>query len=186
MSGEVSYFSRFFVKFVEIIAAGLASAMCAYLLAHFAGLLSSPTPASAPALTHVQVDPAASGVAARSTPPLAASAANEHPAPQQDAPEAKLAPKAGKGPKVLPPSKHTKPDTSGAEKERRSQESAEPGPCRASQRRRQAAGPGCPGDRVGPHRHPLGACRERPAPAGQCAVAPTRCWTSARHFAAPC
>jgi hypothetical protein len=125
MSGEVSYFSRFFVKFVEIIAAGLASAMCAYLLAHFAGLLSSPTPASAPALTHVQVDPTASGVAARSTPPLAASAANEHPAPQQDAPEAKLAPKAGKGPKVLPPSKHTKPDTSGAEKERRSQESAE-------------------------------------------------------------
>jgi hypothetical protein len=67
--------------------------MCAYLLAHFSGLLSSPTPASAPALTHVQVDPTASVVAARSTPPLAASAANEHPAPQQDAPEAKLAPK---------------------------------------------------------------------------------------------
>ena len=35
MSGEVSYFSRFFVKFVEIIAAGLASAISAYLLAHF-------------------------------------------------------------------------------------------------------------------------------------------------------
>ena len=121
MSGEVSYFSRFFVKFVEIIAAGFATAMCAYLLAHFGGLLSPPTPASAPALTHVQVDPTASGVAAGSTPPLAASAANEHPAPQQDAPGAKLAPKA----KVLPPSKHTKPDTSGAEKEPRSQESAE-------------------------------------------------------------
>jgi hypothetical protein len=40
MSGEVSYFSRVFVKFVEIIAAGLASAICAYLLAHFGGLLS--------------------------------------------------------------------------------------------------------------------------------------------------
>ena len=37
MSGEVSYFSRFFVKFVEIIAAGVASAICAYLLAHFGG-----------------------------------------------------------------------------------------------------------------------------------------------------
>ena len=51
MSGEVSYFSRFFVKFVEIIAAGLASAISAYLLAHFAGLLSSPTPPSKLALT---------------------------------------------------------------------------------------------------------------------------------------
>jgi len=37
MSGEVSYFSRFFVKFVEIIAAGVASAISAYLLAHFGG-----------------------------------------------------------------------------------------------------------------------------------------------------
>ena len=41
MSGEISYLSRFFVKFVEISAAGLASAICAYLLAHFGGLLSS-------------------------------------------------------------------------------------------------------------------------------------------------
>jgi hypothetical protein len=37
MSAEVSYFSRFFLKFVEIIAAGLASAISAYLLAHFGG-----------------------------------------------------------------------------------------------------------------------------------------------------
>ena len=49
MSGEVPYFSRFLVKFVEIIAAGFASAISAYLLAHFGGvLLSYPTPASAP------------------------------------------------------------------------------------------------------------------------------------------
>ena len=48
MSGEVPYFSRFLVKFVEIIAAGFASAISAYLLAHFGGvLLSYPTPASA-------------------------------------------------------------------------------------------------------------------------------------------
>jgi hypothetical protein len=32
MSAEVSYCSRFFAKFVEIIAAGLASAITAYLL----------------------------------------------------------------------------------------------------------------------------------------------------------
>ena len=125
MSGEVSYFSRFFVKFVEIIAAGLATAISAYLLAHFGGLLSSPTPASAPALTNVQVGPTASEVATKPTPPGAASIGNEQPAPQQDAPDTKLAPKAGKDPKVLPPSKHTKPDMGGAKKERRSQESAE-------------------------------------------------------------
>jgi len=46
MSGEVPYFSRFLVKFVEIIAAGFASAISAYLLAHFGGvLLSYPAPA---------------------------------------------------------------------------------------------------------------------------------------------
>src|SRR5260370_34003895 len=103
MSGEVSYFSRFFVKFVEIIAAGLASAISAYLLAHFGGLLlSSPTPASAPTLTAVQVGPTASVVAerlrAQPTPPVAAAAVNEQrPAPQQDtdALGAQPAPKAG-------------------------------------------------------------------------------------------
>ena len=52
MSGENFYFSRFFVKFVEVSAAGLATAISAYALAHFGGLLSSsPTPASAPAQT---------------------------------------------------------------------------------------------------------------------------------------
>src|SRR5262249_58000185 len=55
MSGENSYFSRFFVKFVEVSAAGLASAICAYLLAHFGGLLPAPAPATA-----VQVGPVAS------------------------------------------------------------------------------------------------------------------------------
>jgi hypothetical protein len=123
MSGEVSYFSRFFVKFVEIIAAGLASAISAYLLAHFAGLLSSPTPPSQLALTTGQVGPAASGVTAQPTPPVAAAAANEHPAPQ-DAAEPKLVPKASKDANVLSPRKHPKTDTDVAEKEARSQKSA--------------------------------------------------------------
>ena len=43
MSGEVSYFSRFFVKFVEIIAAGLASAISAYLLARGPAVFSHAT-----------------------------------------------------------------------------------------------------------------------------------------------
>jgi hypothetical protein len=121
MSGEVSYFSRFFVKFVEIIAAGLASAISAYMLAHFGGLLlSSPTPASAPAQTALQVGPTASevtaGLRAQATPPVAAAA---------DAPVAPPAQKAGKDTKALPPRKHTKTDTSVAEKEPRGQNSAE-------------------------------------------------------------
>jgi hypothetical protein len=123
MSGEVSYFSRFFGKFVEIIAAGLASAICAYLLAHFGGLLSSPTPASAPTSEAVQVGGTASGVAGQSTPPVAAAARDEHPAIQRDASEAKPAPKAGKGAKALPPPKQ-KIDTTAAE-EPRSEKSAE-------------------------------------------------------------
>src|SRR5258708_21684538 len=67
--GEVSFFSRFFVKFVEVTAAGLATAISAYLLAHFGGfLLSSPTPPSPPAPPPVQVGPTPSQ-GAHSRPP---------------------------------------------------------------------------------------------------------------------
>src|SRR5262245_24048909 len=133
MSGENSYFSRFFVKFVEVSAAGLATAISAYALAHFGGLLSSsPTPASAPAQTAVQVGPTASEVAgslrAQPTPPAAAAAVNKQsPAPEQDtdAPVAQPARKVVKDAKALPPRKQTKPDTSVAEKEPRGQKSAE-------------------------------------------------------------
>jgi hypothetical protein len=52
-----SYFSRFFLKFVEIIAAGLATAVSGYLIAHLTGVLSSPGPA--PAAVN-QVAPSAS------------------------------------------------------------------------------------------------------------------------------
>src|SRR6266550_8801343 len=133
MSGENSYLSRFFVKFVEVGAAGLATAISAYALAHFGGLLSSsPTPASAPAQTAVQVGPTASEVAGslrgQPTPPAAAAAVNKQsPAPQQDtdAPDAQPARKAVKDAKALPPRKHTKTDTSVAEKEPRGQKSLE-------------------------------------------------------------
>jgi len=116
MSGENSYLSRFFVKFVEVSAAGLATAISAYALAHFGGLLSSsPTPASVPAR------PTPSEVAGRSlraqpTPSATAAAVNKQsPAPQQDtdAPVAQPARKAAKDAKALPPRQHTKTDTSG-------------------------------------------------------------------------
>jgi hypothetical protein len=132
MSGEVSYFSRFFVKFIEVIAAGLATAISAYLLAHFGGLVPpSPAPVSAPALTAVQVGPTASEVAesrrTQPTPPVADAAVNEQrPVPQQDtdAPVAQPALKPVKDAKPLPPRKRTKTDTSVSEKEPR-QKSAE-------------------------------------------------------------
>jgi hypothetical protein len=133
MSGENSYLARFFVKFVEVSAAGLATAISAYALAHFGGLLSSSrTSASAPAQTAVQVGPTASEVAGsqhpQPTPPAAAAAVNKQsPTPQQDtdAPVAQPARKAVKDAKALPPRKHTKTDTSEAEKEPRGQQSLE-------------------------------------------------------------
>src|ERR1700730_2005691 len=133
MWGEVSYFSRFFVKFVEIVAAGLASAVSAYLLAHFGGLLlSSSTPASAPAPTAVQLGPTASEVAkslrAQPSPPVAAAAVNEQrPAPQQDtdAPIAQPALRAVKDANAWPPREHAKTDASVAEKRPPGQKSAE-------------------------------------------------------------
>src|SRR5262249_36599330 len=49
-SDDASYFSRFLLKFVEIIAAGLATAVSGYLIAHLTGVLSSPAPSPAPAV----------------------------------------------------------------------------------------------------------------------------------------
>ena len=126
MSGEVSYCSRFFAKFVEIIAAGLASAITAYLLAHFGGVLLYATPASAPvALIASEV---AESRRAQPIPVVAAAPVNERrtvPQKDTDAPAAQLAPNGGKEAKTLPLRKHTKTDTSVAEKEPRGQKSVE-------------------------------------------------------------
>src|SRR5262249_55538113 len=111
--------------------AGFASAICAYLLAHVGGLLSSPTPASAPALPVVQASPTANEAAvslrAKPTPPPPAAPVTDHrPAPQQDtnAPVAQPALKGVKDAKALP-RKHTKTGMSAAEKEPGGQKSAE-------------------------------------------------------------
>jgi hypothetical protein len=113
MSGESSYFSRFFVKFVEVSAAGLASAICAYLLAHFGGLLPAPAPATA-----VQVGPTASETPesprARPSPSV-----EQRSAPQRDTDAAVVQPalKSVKDAKAVAPRKRTKTDTSVTEKE---------------------------------------------------------------------
>jgi len=118
MSGEVPYFSRFLVKFVEIIAAGFASAISAYLLAHFGGvLLSYPTPASAPVTPTASL--LADSVRAQPIPLLAVAPVNERRAvPQKDidAPAVQPAANAGKEAKTLPLRKHAKTATSVAEK----------------------------------------------------------------------
>ena len=44
MADGVSYFSRFTVKFTEILAVGMATAVSGYLIAHVSGFLSSPAP----------------------------------------------------------------------------------------------------------------------------------------------
>jgi hypothetical protein len=83
-SDDVPYFSRFVVKFIEILAAGLATAVSGYLIAHLAGALSSSTPAAVGTAT--QVAPTVGGVS--STPsvnpaPASADASEQHPAPQE-------------------------------------------------------------------------------------------------------
>jgi hypothetical protein len=116
MSGENSYFSRFFVKFVEVSAAGLASAICAYLLAHFGGLLPAPPPATA-----VQIGPTASGTPeSRRGPPSPSPVEQEQrsePQRNTDAAVAQPAPKSIKGANGVPPRTRTKTDTSVTEKE---------------------------------------------------------------------
>jgi hypothetical protein len=113
MSGENSYFSRFFMKFIEVGAAGLASAICAYLLAHFGGLLPAPAPATA-----VQVGPTASETpeSRRDQP---SPSVEQRSAPQRDTDAAIAQPalKSGKDAKAVPPRKRTKTDASVTEKE---------------------------------------------------------------------
>ncbi len=90
---KVSYFSRFAVKFVEIVAAGAATAVSGYLVAHFSASWSTPSPPPPPA--SVQVAPSAIDTpkAASSTPRVqpmsapstAADAGSPRPAAQRDA-----------------------------------------------------------------------------------------------------
>ena len=87
VSDDVPYFSRFLVKFIEIFAAGLATAVSGYMIAHLAGSLSSPAPA--PVGTVTQVAPSASTVPSslpvQATPPVSADVNEQHGAPQQEA-----------------------------------------------------------------------------------------------------
>jgi hypothetical protein len=71
VSTEVSYFSRFLVKFIEIIAAGLATAVSGYLIAHLSGALPFPAPIPAAAVNQVMPSTSApSGLPLQPTSPI--------------------------------------------------------------------------------------------------------------------
>jgi hypothetical protein len=100
---EDSYFSRFFAKFVEIVAISFATACSAYLVAHFLGpppiTRSTPAAVVVGSAAAVAVETPKSPPAQPAAPTAAAPAVDEHrPAtrPVADAPAAQSAPKAAK------------------------------------------------------------------------------------------
>jgi hypothetical protein len=91
-----SYLSRFFTKFIEISAAGVATAVSGYVLAHFTGYLNSPPAAALQSPAALQV-PARSPTPAAAPVPAAPAPVASAPAraavttpPQQDAKSAPL------------------------------------------------------------------------------------------------
>jgi hypothetical protein len=116
MSGDVSVLSRFMVKFVEIIAAGLATAASGYLIAHLSGALSSPT--SLPAQAVVQAAPNASPPA-QSSSSISADVGEQHTATKQEfAPPLPQPARPANSAKIVLPRKHTETATSAAESKR--------------------------------------------------------------------
>jgi hypothetical protein len=89
---EDSYLSRFFTKFVEIIAAGFATACSAYLFAQLVG----PLPAARPTPAAVAAGSAAASAPVQPAPPVAAAVVDGQRAsrPVGDAAPAQPAPKA--------------------------------------------------------------------------------------------
>jgi len=125
VADKVSYLSRFLVKLVEVIGAGLATAAGGYLIAHLGGLWSSPAPAPAAPRAEMSrslpatpvpanVIPNAS-VASKNppVPPVAADADEQRVAPKQDAniPAADPTRKTVNASKPAPSSKRAKSDT---------------------------------------------------------------------------
>jgi hypothetical protein len=80
-SDNTPYLSRFFLKFIEIIAAGLATAVTGYLIAHLSGALRSPSPA--PTTTVIQVSPSANTVSNLPSEPNTSSASTISNTPSQ-------------------------------------------------------------------------------------------------------
>jgi hypothetical protein len=72
VANGTTFFSRFTMKFVEVIGAGIATAVTGYLIAHLGGFWSTPrTPAAIPASVEMAPAPAVSAIpkSARVSPP---------------------------------------------------------------------------------------------------------------------
>src|SRR5262249_27221063 len=85
VSAEVSYFSRFLLKSMEMTAAGLAPALCGSLTALFKGAVSSPAPTPASAVN--QVPPSTSMLSSlplQPNPPVSFDTNKLPPAPRQE------------------------------------------------------------------------------------------------------
>lgn len=120
MAGKGSYFSRFFVKLMEIMVAAIATAVSGYLVAHLSGYLPPqlsgflPSQIRGPVPAVVETAPNQS-IAPKSIPvqpvPAAADAGEQRAAPQQDS-----SPPAGKkSAKVVPARKTAKSDANAIE-----------------------------------------------------------------------
>jgi hypothetical protein len=114
MSGDVSVLSRFMVKFVEIIAAGLATAASGYLIAHLSGALSSSV--SPPAQAVIQAAPSASPPA-QSSSPISGDLGEQHTKQEAASPLPQPA-RPVNAAKIALPRKHTETATSAAESKR--------------------------------------------------------------------
>jgi hypothetical protein len=115
---EPSYLSRFFAKFIEIIAAGLATALSAYLIAHLGGSFSPamPVPAAVSAGPIVTAS-----LPAQPAPPVAAAPVDEQrrvPQSVTDVPPAQPVRKAEKAAMAVPAPTDVKTSTSVARGEK--------------------------------------------------------------------
>jgi hypothetical protein len=112
---EGYYLSRFFVKFVEILAAGLATAMCGYLIAY----LGSPLPSATPVPVVVSAAPSAGEAVGRlpaQPAPAVADLQQRAPQPVADVPPAQPARRAEKAAMAAPAPKDVKAGTARSEK----------------------------------------------------------------------
>jgi hypothetical protein len=119
VSAEVSYFSRFLVKFIEIIAAGLATAVSGYLIAHLSSALSSPAPTPAGAANQMPASTSMlSSLPLQPKPPVSFDTNKPPPALQQEVnapPAAQPGQTTADTKKVEPPRKHVENATTAAE-----------------------------------------------------------------------
>ncbi len=92
--GEASVFSRFALKFIEVMAAGIATAFSGYIVAHLGGYLGTPAPTAVPMPAAIESSAPTSGVSApmpavsrpaQPVPAAAADAKPQRPTAQQDA-----------------------------------------------------------------------------------------------------